>query len=267
MSAPQQSQYQTASQAAASIPRARLAQYAPWILRDYLTNQGPATAIVILLIGFLTLLPVLQGISGERMQGGGVSEAMALRMLHAMAPPLVFIGAFFATNGIVSNDRKLGYYRFLFSKPVSPPLYYGMVFAVYGAGMLIVCLALMALWAATVRAMFVAEVMVVVVIMYVAYGGIGFLLSAAWRFDWLSLVTVLLVANVGWSVWGDATGLRHWVLYLLPPVHRATDVYALVTRDVLGGTPWTSIVWLGGYGLACFLAGLVVIRRRSLGTS
>lgn len=253
--------------AAEKVRRTRLAHYTPWILRDYLTNQGPATAIVVLLIGFLTLLPVLQGHAGGRTQLGGVSEPMALRMLHAMVPPLVFIGAFFATNGIVSNDRKLGYYRFLFAKPVSPPLYYGTVFGVYGAGLLLVCLALMALWAVSVRAMFPAELLAVVAIMYVAYGGIGFLLSATWRFDWLSLVTVLLVANVGWSVWGDATGLRHWVLYLLPPVHRAADVYALVSRDLMLVTPWTSIAWLGGYGLACFIAGLVVIRHRSLGMS
>jgi hypothetical protein len=255
------------SPAAGSSRRARLLEYAPWILRDYAMNQGPSTAIVVLMIGFLTLLPVIQGFTGERAHLGEVPELIAARMLQAMVPPLVFIGAFFATNGIVSNDRKQGYYRFLFAKPVRPPMYYGLIFGLYGAGFLLVCLALMGVWWFMVRPMFPIELIAVAFIMYVAYGGIGFLLSAAWRFDWLSLVTVLLIANVGWSVWGSATGPKHWVLYLLPPVHRANEVYGLVVRGPLTGVPWSGIAWLGGYGLLCFLLGLYVIRRRPLGTS
>ena len=252
---------------AGTTRRARLLEYAPWILRDYASNQGPSTAIVVLMIGFLTLLPIIQGLTGERAQLGAVPELISARMLQAMVPPLVFIGAFFATNGIVSNDRKLGHFRFLFAKPVSPPLYYALIFAVYGTGFLVVCLALMGVWWVAVRPMFPVELLAVACIMYVAYGGIGFLLSAAWRFDWLSLVTVLLVANVGWSVWGRATGPKHWVLYLLPPVHRASEVYGLVAGDPLTGVPWSGITWLAGYGLLCFVAGLYVIRRRPLGTS
>ncbi|HJQ22194.1 MAG TPA: hypothetical protein VJ867_17790 [Gemmatimonadaceae bacterium] len=247
--------------------RARLNAYAPWIFRDYFMNQGPSTAIVVLMIGFLTLLPIIQGFGGERVQLGEVPEVIAIRMLHAMIPPLVFIGAFFATNGIISNDRKLGYYKFLFAKPLSPPLYYGMIFAIYGVGLLVVSAALIGVWWFTVRPMFPTALFAVVFIMYVAYGGIGFLLSAAWRFDWLSLVTVLLVANVGWSVWGAATGPRKWVLYLLPPVHHANEIYGIVARDALHGIPWASIAWLGGYGAACFAAGLIVIRLRSFGTN
>src|SRR5204862_484526 len=125
------------------------------------------------------------------------------------------------------HDRKLGHYRFVFAKPVRPPAYYGVIFALSGAGLVVVCLALMGVWWVTVRPVFAVELLAVAFIMYVAYGGIGFLLSATWRFDWLSLVTVLLVANVGWSVWGTATGPRRWVLYLLPPVHRAGEIYGI----------------------------------------
>ena len=246
---------------------ARIAEYAPWMFRDYITNQGPSTAIVVLLIGFLTLLPVLQGMTGERARLGDVPLPIAKRMLHAMVPPLVFLGTFFATNGIVANDRKLGFYRFLFAKPVSPPLYYATTFAVYGVGLLLVATGLMGLWAVAVRPMFPPALLAVVFIMYVAYGGIGFLLSATWRFDWLSLVTVLLVANVAWSLWGDTEGLRHTLLYVLPPVHRANDVYALVLQEGNVAVRWGSIAWLGGYGLLCFLLGVLVVRKRPLGTS
>lgn len=247
--------------------RASLVEYVPWIFRDYATNQGPSTAIVVLLIGVLTFLPILQGMPGTSIRMRDVPIELATRMLRAIVPPLVFLGTFFATNGIVANDRKLGYYRFLFAKPVSPPLYYATTFGVYGAGFLAVTLALMGIWGATVRPMFPVELLGVIAVMYVAYGGLGFLLSAAWRFDWLSLVTVLVVANVAWSVWGEATGLRHWVLYLLPPVHRANEVYALVMPESFRDVPWGSITWLAGYGLICFVLGMLVIRKRPLGTS
>jgi hypothetical protein len=248
--------------------RARLLDYAPWMFRDYATNQGPSTGIVVVLIGVMSLLPAMQaGGAEEAVRLGRVPPQLAETMLRAIVPPLVFLGTFFATNGIIANDRKLGYYRFLFSKPVSPPAYYATTFAIYGLGLVVVSAALLGLWSLAVRPMFPLTLLAVVALMYIAYGGIGFLLSAAWRFDWLSLVTVLLVANVGWSVWGSSSGLRYYLLHLLPPVHRAADVYALVANPEVRRVPWESIAWLGGYGLLCFVLGLIVVRRRPLGTS
>ena len=247
--------------------RARLVGYAPWMFRDYITNQGLSTGIVVLLIGFMNLLPLFQGVAGEPMAIGQVPLPFAASMLRTIVPFLVFLGAFFATNGIIANDRKLGYYRFLFAKPVSPPHYYALAFATYGCGLLLVTAALLGVWSMAVRPMFPLELFAVVALMYLAYGGIGFLLSAAWRFDWLSLVTVLLVSNVAWAVWGKSSGLRYYLLHVLPPVHRASDVYALVAGDAVRQFPWLSIVWLGGYGLVCFLLGMLVVRKRPLGTS
>ena len=247
--------------------RARLVEYVPWMARDYVTNQGPATGLVVLLIGIMTIVPAMRGLVGGQAALGDVPPDIAANMLRVMVTPLVFIGVLFATNGIVANDRKLGYYRFFFSKAVSPPAYYAMAFLVNGVGFLLVCVALLGFWYVAISPMFPVELLAAVVIMYIAYGGLGFLLSAAWRFDWLSLVTVLLLANVGWSVWGNEQGLKHWLLYLLPPVHRAADVYGLVMRDSGRALPWASIAWIAGYGALCFLLGLLVIRKRPLGTS
>jgi hypothetical protein len=242
--------------------RARLSRYVPWMARDYFTNQGPSTALVVLLVAFLSL----QGITAA----GGLLEtapdALLQRVLRQLISTLVFLGTFFATNGIIANDRKQGYYKFLFSKPVAPTWYYATTFVVYGIGLLLVSLVLLGAWALAVRPMFHPAFPAVVLVMFLAYGGIGFLLSAAFRFDWLSLVSVLLVANVGWNLWGDSTGPVRWLLHLLPPVHKSDEVYDILLRTG-ADLPWTSIAWLAGYGLACFLLGLVVIRRRPLGTS
>jgi hypothetical protein len=143
-------------------------------------------------------------------------------------------------------------------------VYYVVTFLVYGVGLLLMTLAFMGLWAVAVRPMFPVTMLAVMALMYVAFGGIGFLLSAAWRFDWLSLVAVLFVSNVLWATFGDSENPLRYLLYLLPPAHRASDVHAL-----MGQTPadWAGILWISGYGLACFLLGMLVIRKRPLGTS
>jgi hypothetical protein len=242
--------------------RAQLSRYVPWLARDYFTNQGPSTALVVLLVAYLAI----QGARAAGPSMASVPNEIFERVLRQLLSTLVFLGTFFATNGIIANDRKQGFYRFLFSKPVAPPAYYGATFVVYGAGLMVISLALLGLWAVAVRPMWPAAYLPIVALMYLSYGGIGFLLSAAWRFDWISLVTVLLVANVAWNLWGESSGVMFWLIHLLPPVHVADRVYDLVLSDS-GPIPWASIAWLGGYGLACFLLGLVVIRRRPLGTS
>src|SRR5688572_12001170 len=244
--------------------RARLLEYVPWMARDYITNLAPGTAIVVLLIGIAAMAPAM-ALSGAA-QFGNVPAEIAAQVLRILVPWLVVIGVLFATNGIIANDRRHGYYRFLFAKPLSPLRFYAMLFAVHGVGLLAVTLLLMGIWSLAVRPMFPLELLAIVTIMYIAYGGLGFLLSAAWRFDWLSLVSVLLLANVGWAVWGNAQGLRHWLLYLLPPVNRESHLYGLLSRSG-GALPWESIAWLLGYGLICFALGLLVLRKRPLGTS
>jgi hypothetical protein len=242
--------------------RARLSRYVPWIARDYFTNQGPSTILVVLLVASLSL-------QGIRAVGGQLDAApvdMLERVLRQLISTLVFLGTFFVTNGIIANDRKQGFYKFLFSKPVAPTRYYAVTFAVYGAGLLAIALVLLGAWALFVRPMFPPAFPAVVLVMFMAYGGIGFILSAAWRFDWMSLIAVWVVADWSWKLWGDSSGLGFWLLHLLPPVHRADSVYDMLLSDA-GPIPWGSVAWLGGYGVACFLLGLVVIRRRPLGTS
>ena len=241
--------------------RARLSRYAPWIARDYFTNQGPATIIVLLLVGFLAM----QGAGGPS-QFAALPEIIQARAIQGLVGALGFLGTFFATNGIIANDRKFGYYKFLFSKPLSPLAYYALIFALYGLGLLIVTVVLLGIWSLAAWPMFPPELLFVVAVTYLAYGGIGFLLSAAWRFDWISLVTVLLVANVAWSMWGASEGLVYWALHLLPPVHRADELQAIILRAPLD-VPWALVAWIGGYGLAAFVLGLLVLRRRSLASS
>jgi ABC-type transport system involved in multi-copper enzyme maturation permease subunit len=248
--------------ATVSPTRARLGRYALWHLRDYLREKGIATLITLTLVGYLTHIPIMRaraaGFSGELMnQVADQAFVSALKFLG-------FVGVLFATNGIVADDRRHGYYRLLFAKPVSVVEYYAQKWAVYGAGFLIVCTLLLGLHGATVEAFFPATFLPTFALIYVALGGIGFLLSAAWRFDWLSLAAVLGLSDLLWLLFREDPGVPGSLVRLLPPVHLLDGVYHAVREG--GAVPVNSLSWLGGYGLACFVAGLIVIRRRPLAT-
>jgi hypothetical protein len=246
--------------ATAALPRARLASYALWHLRDYLREKGIATLITLGLVGYLTQIPIMRareaGISSQMMtQIADDAFISALKFLG-------FVGVLFATNGIVADDRRHGYYRLLFAKPVSVVDYYAQKWVVYGAGFLIVCGLLLALYAATVERFFPPTFLPTFALIYVALGGIGFLLSAAWRFDWLSLAAVLGLSDVLWLLFNQRPGVAGSLVRLLPPVHLLDGMYRAVRAH--DAVPLDDAVWLAGYGLGCFVAGLIVVRYRPL---
>jgi hypothetical protein len=244
----------------ATPTRARLGRYAVWHLRDYLRDKGIATLITLGLVGYLTQIPIMRardaGFTGEVMtQIADQAFVSALKFLG-------FVGVLFATNGIVADDRRHGYFRLLFSKPVGIVAYYTQKWLVYGAGFLLVCGVLLAIHGATVESFFPATFLPTFALIYVALGGIGFLLSAAWRFDWLSLAAVLGLSDVMWLLFRDHAGLTGALIRLLPPVHLLEGLYQTVrVGDAL---PIGHMAWLGGYGAACFVIGLVIVRRRPL---
>jgi ABC-type transport system involved in multi-copper enzyme maturation permease subunit len=241
-------------------PRARLARYATWHLRDYLRDKGFPTLITICLIGFLTQLSI-----GAARTLGADSDVLERALDQAAADTLGWLsilGALFATNGIVADDRKRGYFRLLFAKPVSVVAYYAYKFAAYGLGFAIVAAVAIGLYNLAVERFFPVVLLPIIALLFVALGGIGFLLSAAWRFDWLSLTTVLVVSRVLWLLFGHDPGWRGKLVHALPPIHLVDGVYLAVRAG--RPLPLADLVWLVGYGAACLLAGLIVVRRRPL---
>ena len=244
-------------------PRARLVRYSIWHLRDYLRDKGVATAITICLMGFLSQL----SISSARTFGAStivLDQAVDQAVISTLWW-LSILGALFATNGIVADDRKRGYYRLLFAKPVSLTGYYAHKFAAYGAGFVVVAAVVIGIYNAAVERFFPAVLLPTIALVYVALGGIGFLLSAAWRFDWLSLTTVLVVSDVLWRLFGHDLGWRGTAVYALPPIHLLDGVYLAVRAG--RSLPVRDLAWLVGYGTICLIAGLLVVRRRPLAAS
>ena len=260
---------------------ARVGAYAFWQLRDYLKDRGLPTFIVALLSGYLGLSPIIErmptrsdAVPAALLARFGSADAVyAARMLefnHAflrgILGTIVFLGALFAMNGIVANDRKQGFYRFLFAKPMTPARYYGQAFFVHWVGFV----AVMIVYGALIWPVLSRPLLLVIALMFVAYSGIAFLLSAAARWDWMSLVAVTVAATFLWTRYGESSHPLARLLFLLPPLHRADEVYASVSGVPMYASgapiviPWSILAWLVGYGAACFAAGLVVLRYRRL---
>ena len=256
---------------------ARLARYAPWQVRDYFMDRGAPTALVGTLFGYMVAGPMLASLNLrlERMsptalaRQGGLEAARAAMMsdftatfLSLLLGNFVFLGALFAMNGIVANDRKQGFYRFLFSKPLAPTHYYGQAFVLHWAGFLVVSVLLGLLYQGLVGPILSVPLLVAIALMYLCYAGIAFALSAAARWDWLSLVAVTVAANYVWVRYGESTSALKALLYLLPPLHRTSEVYTAAAKGL--ALPWHLLWWFAGYGAIAFVIGLVVLRYRRL---
>ncbi len=257
--------------------RGRVGLYGLWQWRDYLLERGLPIFIISSLLGFLTVSPMLPALHRNLAslpprlieKWGGIDGATAVLMkdfnelfLRNFLGAVVFMGALLAMNGIVANDRKLGYYRFLFSKPMAPWRYYGQAFVIHWAGYIGIMALLGVLYGILVWPVLSVPLLLVMALMFLTYGGITFALSAAARWDWLSLVTVTVAASYFWDRYKDSTSPLAALLYLLPPLHRTSDVYGAVAKGE--ALPWPLLQWFAGYGIACYVIGLVVLRFRRL---
>ncbi|MFL5605618.1 MAG: hypothetical protein ACJ8AD_04160 [Gemmatimonadaceae bacterium] len=253
---------------------ARLGAYAFWQVRDYLLDRGVATLLITALTGYLSAVPAYlvlhQNFDADVVARYGSAAAARAAVAHQANAAflngtlgvIVFLGALLAMNGIVANDRKLGYYRFLFSKPMSPERYYGQAFAVNTGGWLLIVSVLAFVYGLFISPLLSVTFLAGIGLVFLCYAGVAFLLSATARWDWLSLVFVTVMTTLLQQRFGTSSSPVAKLLYLLPPLHETTGVYEALAEGV--ALPWHSIARLGGYGAACFVAALVVLRHRRL---
>jgi hypothetical protein len=241
------------------MSRNRLPWYSLWQFRDFVMDRGIAIVIIGMLWGYVLIEPMRRTM-GAAFAVGPLSPAWPL--VITVTSSIVSLSVLIALNGIVSTDRKMGYYRFLFSKPVSVVAYYAQLFVVYMVGVLVSMLLLSAVLHMIVPSFRIDYFLLYAAIIYVAMGGIGFFISVATRFDWLTLAAVWLGSRVLRDLFGTKPGWRSKAVELLPPVHKLNDVsFSMITN----GTAATSdVLWLLGYGALFFALGLLLLRKGSL---
>jgi hypothetical protein len=239
--------------------KGRLARYALYQAMDYAWERG----FPLLLVGALLLLMAAQGAIGSAglELGSGAVRAPALLMvfLELFAPTAVLI----AVNGIISGDRKHRYYRLLFAKPIAAPRYYAQAFLVSLFGTLAATLVVLLVFRAVFGAIPLVGSLHFVLLYFLLFGGVGFLLSAITEYDWVALGVVWSLAWLlrSWFPAGESW-LGRVVDVLLPPL----QLLAGAATPLLGGAgnDARSRLWVAGYGVAAFAAGLLVVRFRPM---
>lgn len=233
--------------------KSNLARYAWWQFRDFIRDRGIALLLVGFLVGFTVIGPF-------KAMGGTLDQRMADRLMAAILVQVPFICAFIALNGIISNDRKLGYFRFLFSKPVGIPAYYSQLFVIYLLGFLTVCAMLIGLFAIFAHPVAPLGPLLFCALVFLSFGGIAFLISSLFRHDWPILAAIFLGSSILHSMWKFEEGIRRMVLAVLPPIYELPDMIPALVQE--GSVDANSILWLLGYSAICFVGGLIVLKRR-----
>lgn len=236
----------------------QLGKYSLWQFRDFVVDRGIAIIIIGVLWGYLLVEPLRRGLG----PAFGESTSPAWPLVIMVSTSVVSLSVLIALNGIVSTDRKLGYYRFLFSKPVSPVAFYAQLFFVYMIGVLVAMLLLALVLHSVMPRFSVTAFIVYSAIIYLAMGGIGFFISVATRFDWLTLAAVWLGSHMLRDVYGQKPGLPGKLVQVLPPVHKLNDVANGIMSS--GSAAGSDVVWLIGYGVAFFVLGLVLLKKGQL---
>jgi hypothetical protein len=239
--------------------RGRLGKYSLWQFRDFVIDRGVAILIIGLLWGYTLIEPI------RRAMGPAFSmkpSSPTWPLLITVASSIVSLSVLIAVNGIVSTDRKMGYYRFLFSKPVSAVAYYSQLFLVYMLGVVVAMLVLSGILRTIVPDFSIVNYLLYTALIFVAMGGIGFFISVATRFDWVTLAAVWLGSRALREFYGAKPGLPAKLVQVLPPVHKLNDVAnGLITN---GSAPTNDVIWLFSYGALFFVLGLVLLRQGSL---
>ncbi|MDQ6768815.1 MAG: hypothetical protein M3Z54_02370 [Gemmatimonadota bacterium] len=239
--------------------RGRLGKYSLWQFRDFVIDRGIAILIIGLLWGY-TLVAPLRRAMGPAFSMSPSSPTWPL--LLTVASSIVSLSVLIALNGMVSTDRKMGYYRFLFAKPVSVVAYYSQLYVVYMVGVLTAMLVLSGILHWIVPDFSIVHFLLYTALIYVAMGGIGFFISVATRYDWLTLAAVWLGSWLLRDIYGARPGLPGKLVQLLPPVHKLNDVANVMITN--GAAPASDVMWLLGYGAAFFFLGLLLLRHGQL---
>jgi len=247
--------------------RARLGRYALWQSRDFVWNVAIISLILFGMIGWLMHL-MLES-QAAMMQARNLTLPMAaqLNVFQQVLSMFAFVGPILVLTGIVSSDRTNGYTRFLFSKPLSPVLYYLQSLVIRFLGFVALGVVLALVWshyhAPQVSWKFFADI----ACCFLSVGGVVFLASVVTRFDSLVAIVFLLGSAVAWGKWEAVGGFKHYLTWPMSPSFKFGEIHSWflglnamgASADLPFPTKW--FMWNVGYGLACVLLGLVMLRR------
>ena len=231
-----------------------VARYAPRHFLDLLLTRG----LGIVAIGFVFILPVALGDP----LGDAPDVNLVRRLFGDMLGTLGVFFTLLAAYGLTGADLRQGFYRFIFSKPVSPVRYYALSYAATTAVFLLGLLATVGLWAVMVQPVWPAPYLGDVVADYFLLSTLILVFSPLTNGDWLiALVTLGLAQGLRMSYPADESLVGRALDLLLPP----TDTGRLFPLN--GGVEWEPLLWQLGYAALLFTIALVVLRKVPMGSA
>lgn len=240
--------------------RGRLTAYSAWQARDFAFERG----FPMLVVSTIVLFPVVMLMRGMRSQTpeAPLAEIAAGALVQAL-PLLSFVLVILAVNGIVSNDRKRGYYRFLFAKPISLVRYYVQSFLVNAVGLLLVGAIVLGAFYLFAYPTLPWGALGFLAVQFLGLGGVIFLLSTLVRADWIFIAGIWMTSNILRALYPPDRGWHGELFHVvLPPTHVVDDVAQAMTAGT--GLVVSDALWLAGYGAGAFALGLFFLARRPL---
>jgi len=225
-------------------------RYLPWMVRDLALAQG----VVLVTVGiFAWLIMTRIHPAPDPASGPGLVKEIVARL---SLPFLLYCCA-----AIVSTDRVNGYYRSIFSRPLSPAWYYLLRWFFGGIIFLLITPVLtLGLSVAIGRFPLSWEVLAQLGLSYLLVGGLIFFFSTLVQHDWLLGMVVLMLQGVLHALQKGGVDLpSFWkVVYkILPPIYQAS------LNDPFPQGAMLLHILLYGCGLVA--AALLILSMRPLG--
>jgi hypothetical protein len=240
------------------VKRARLLRYSPYQLKDYAIERG----IMVLVLSALNLIGPITTLHDlpPSARVGGPDSPLAGQVLVIFGS-LILLSVLFSSQEIVSRPRKHGFYRLIFSKPVSPTVFYGQLFAVQLAGSVLLLSLMAALFSFFAFPVPIGHIAMATATAFMLFGGVGFLISVFVNHDSVGLIALVGLSILGKGYVSDQTGVLPKLANLLLPVDHLVALKPLV---VAGPVASADVVWVIGYGLTALILGLAAVRYTQL---
>lgn len=230
-------------------------RYVGWMVREAAVRPGLAALVFAALFGFfVTRLP------------GPLTPDLVKDFQTRAIGQVDWLIILIATTGMVSWDRTSGYYRTLFSHPVSPVLYYLQRWVILGlAAALVVPLTGWALLVVSGSFPYSGSLLTRFLIKYLLLGGLTFAFSTAIRADWAFAFTVSIVHSMLYGLeraGAPLTSFTKSVAHALPPFHLGSSGPLGLSGYPNGAELLHALL----YGAAILGAATAVLLLRPLGS-
>lgn len=231
-------------------------RYVGWMTRDLLLGPGWLLVAIVLVVAFVV----------SRSPERAYAPSDGARLFAAIVSGFDWLVVLAASGGIVSGDLASGIYRTLFTRPVSPALYYLQRWLLGGALVaLFAPLLALALWPVIGLFPWSWGVFVRFLVLYLLLGGLTFALSTVFRRDWPIALLILVLQSALHAITSSAESLglvTRAALAILPPFNRAqTDPRTTLATPYFGDL-YDALV----YGVLLVSIAIVVLSRRPLGS-